>query len=870
MMDAQISAPEYVRLFHGIPALLLALSPNASFTIIDATDAYLDATRTKRTDIIGYGLFEVFPYNPTDPSAADARCLGASLGRVMATRQADAMPTQKYHIPRPPQEGGGFDERYWSPHNWPLFDDSGNLVCIIHKVKDVTEQVLADRAKLEAEEEQHRVELRYRSLVEHMPAIAFTVVAAPPYQPLFVSPQLRRLGLDPLVFQANPDIFWNYVHPSDIGGLRRAWEAFLDQRDSFDHEYRFIMDNGDVRWLRGQAVIVHENNDGFIQAILTDVTERKRVELELRTHRDHLEELVAERTEALQLANHRLADDIHRRQQVERALFAEKQRIQITLRSIADAVVAIDANGLVEFLNPAAESLLGCSEAEAAGHPLIEALPLTPMAMGEGSLLERLSTGAVSQGDYRLPRAGGDDMILALSSTALHGDNDLPAGAVIVFRDVTEERLRTASLTHRARHDPLTGLANRAEFERRLRYTLESMEKTQEAHHVLLFIDLDGFKLVNDNGGHAAGDEMLRQLSKSIAGQIRQRDTLARMGGDEFACLFEHCDLQQGLGIAQAISSAVRDFKLIWEGKIYSVGVSIGVVPLHKGGKPSVESVLQEADAACYEAKAAGHNAIRVRRPEAGPPAPQPEARVGLLRRALAEDFFTLAAQPIEHLASATVQGYEVLLRLQEQNEVIPAEAFMPSAERHKLAGDIDHWVIRHVLMALSERDAAGIDTSSVYYISLSPAALADGKLIDFIQEQLRAYPITAEHIGFDIPESVLLKHFREVREFTCLAKSLGCRVALDEFDEALPVAHSLKDLGLDLVKISARLTAQVGEDAVSCAMVDAMNRVVHAMGGSTVAKCPDTSETTLAKIRTLGIDLVQGNLVEKPLLQLH
>jgi EAL domain-containing protein (putative c-di-GMP-specific phosphodiesterase class I) len=245
---------------------------------------------------------------------------------------------------------------------------------------------------------------------------------------------------------------------------------------------------------------------------------------------------------------------------------------------------------------------------------------------------------------------------------------------------------------------------------------------------------------------------------------------------------------------------------------------------------------------------------------------------VGLLRRALAEDFFTLAAQPIEHLASATVQGYDVLLRLQEENEVIPAEAFMPSAERHKLAGDIDHWVIRHVLMALSEQDATdlAIDTSSVYYINLSPAALADGKLIDFVQEQLRTYPITAEHIGFDIPESALLKHFREVREFACLAKSLGCRLALDEFDEALPVAHSLKELGLDLVKISARLTAQVGEDAVSCAMVDAMNRVVHAMGGSTVAKCPDTSETTLAKIRTLGIDLVQGNLVEKPLLQLH
>ena len=734
-MSNQISLSDFSLLFHQAPVLWLVLLPDARFTIVEATDAYLRATLRGREQIIGRGLFDVFPDNPADVAASGVKNLHASLRQVVVTKSVHAMAIQKYDVQRMIEEDDGFDERYWSPINWPVLDASDKLVYIIHEVGDVTTQVLAERSR--------------------------------------------------------------------------------------------------------------------------------HVEAELRAHRDRLEELAAERTQALQLANQRLAEDIRHRQRIERALFSEKQRVEITLRSIADAVITIDADGYVEYLNPAAESLLGKAQPRARGRPLVEILPLTPVTPEKRvNFLEQMAIGEVGHGDYRLPQPDGHELILALSSTTIRDSNDLPAGAVIVLRDVTEERLRTERLSYRVHHDALTDLPNRAELEKRLEYAIEST-RTHGAQHVLLFIDLDDFKRVNDTAGHAAGDELLRQLSRIMVAHIRHRDTLARMGGDEFACLLEHCNPKQGVDIAWSLLKAIREFSLLWEGQSFMVGASIGAVPI-EGGKINISEAMQTADAACYAVKAAGRNNVRFLRPGAGALAPATDGWPSRLVAALTEGRFELAIQPIEKMADAHIHAYEVLLRLQEDRQTISAAAFMPAAERHQLASDIDRWVARHTFALLASQAAPDAGTEPTYFINVSSATLTEGKLIELIQEQLQAYSMAPQRIGFEIPEIVLMQHFREAREFAQMVKSFGCRLALDDFANALPVAQHLKTIGIDLLKISAHLVGHASEDAVSRAMIDAINRVSHAIGAATVAKGPE-SQDDIETVRALGIDYIQGNLISAP-----
>lgn len=855
---------DFQQVFHGLPALLLLLLPDNAFTILDASDAYLQATLTKREEIIGRGLFEIFPDNPADPLATGVRNLDASLRRVLATRKPDFMANQKYDIQRPEEAGGGFEEKHWSPQNWPMLDGDGNVICIVHKVKDVTEQILAEQARKAIEFQLEQAELLYRSVVENVPAITVTSAIGAPPKILFVSPQVRQLGLEPETWKADPNSFWRYVHPEDVSQARQSWGAINRQGEHCGAEFRFILDNGEIRWLCFQANVVQEATARpFVQTIISDITEHKNTEAELRAHRDRLQELVSQRTQALEIANRRLADDVRRRQRVERALFFEKQRAQFTLASIADAVITIDADSRIEYVNSAAESLLGQRSGQLVGRSLLDVLPVSPMAeQPEKNLLEMLAMGSIGQGDFRFADSKGSERVFWLSSTAIYDDYDLPAGAVIVFRDVTEERLQTQRLSHRARHDALTGLPNRAEFEKRLSHALESAAE-HGAGHVLLFIDLDGFKRVNDTGGHAAGDELLRQLSKAMAAHIRERDTLARMGGDEFACLLEHCESAHGEDVARALLNAVREYSLFWEGQTFVVGASIGVVPI-EGERISVEEAMQTADAACYAVKAAGRNNVHVRKPGDAAAAPQADVWLERLEEALAQSRFELYVQPVTAFADCRAHSYEVLLRMKKDKQLVTAAAFMPAAERHKLAPDIDRWVIRNTFTEIAGHLSMETDPGKTYFINLSVPALVEGKLIDYIQELLGQFKIPSQRLGFEIPEIALMQHFRDVAEFAKAVKSLGCLLAFDDFANALPAASALKALEPDLIKISSRLTDKAADDAVSQALVDAIIRVGHTMSSLTIAKCPG-SEDVIKIVRELGIDGVQGNLVGAP-----
>jgi diguanylate cyclase (GGDEF)-like protein/PAS domain S-box-containing protein len=307
--------------------------------------------------------------------------------------------------------------------------------------------------------------------------------------------------------------------------------------------------------------------------------------------------------------------DITDRKQAEAQLFAERDRAQVTLESIGDAVITTDEGGRVEYLNPVAESLTGVPTISARGLPLERVLRIVKEAdrqvpVNPTAELRREARTVKLGGDTILVRRDGGELAVDASAAPIRDRTARIVGAVLVLKDVTRERQLAARLSHQARHDALTGLVNRQEFEQRLGRALESASAFRR-RHALLYLDLDHFKEVNDACGHAAGDDLLRKVSQLLQRKLRERDTLARLGGDEFAVLLENCAPDDATRIAESLRKEVADCEFLWDGRGFRVGVSIGVVSI-ADRRHSVADVLRLADASCYAAKNAGRDRVRV------------------------------------------------------------------------------------------------------------------------------------------------------------------------------------------------------------------------------------------------------------------
>jgi len=320
------------------------------------------------------------------------------------------------------------------------------------------------------------------------------------------------------------------------------------------------------------------------------------------------------RGEAVRMAG--AITDITDRKRAEAQLFAERDRAQVTLRSIAEGVITTDRQGLIETINPAAQAMTGWKNVEAAGKPVTtvfrvfdetnRALPLEPVPTllrdGRNLMLGR---------DTILERRDGGEIGVAVSAAPIRGHDGAAIGAVLVFYDVTDDRRSMAQLSYQARHDPLTGTPNRREFEHRLSRALADAAEL-DRHHALLFVDLDRFKGVNDAAGHSAGDAVLRDVSALLARKLRQGDTLARLGGDEFGVLLENCPLDSALRIAESLREAVAECRFTWNQRQFAIGISVGLVPIGPARRYSVAEVLSTADACCYQAKRGGRNRVQI------------------------------------------------------------------------------------------------------------------------------------------------------------------------------------------------------------------------------------------------------------------
>ena len=432
----------------------------------------------------------------------------------------------------------------------------------------------------------------------------------------------------------------------------------------------------------------------------------------------------------------------------------------------------------------------------------------------------------------------------------------------MIFRDVTEARLAAHQLSYHASHDALTGLVNRREFERRLERILTTA--LPEESHAVVYLDLDQFKVVNDTCGHVAGDELLRQVGPVLVSQVRKRDTVARLGGDEFGVLLEHCQQGQALRIAHQMREALQDLRFVWEDRGFTIGASIGLVPIGPG-VDTVATIFRAADDACYAAKEQGRNRVHLYEPDDHELAQRHGEMqwVPRIQEALAKSRFRLFYQPILPLGETGRAHGEVLLRLLDRDgDLISPSAFIPAAERYNQMQAIDRWVIRSVFAALRDPDT-GMPSGSVA-INLSGQSLSDRLFLEFVEQEIEACAVVLERICFEITETAAISNLSLAKRFFSALKPRGCRFALDDFGSGLSSFAYLKTLSVDFLKIDGGFVKDMVRDPIDHAMVEAIHRIGHVMGLETIAESVE-DERILARLKTMGVNYAQGYAIGRP-----
>jgi diguanylate cyclase (GGDEF)-like protein len=435
-------------------------------------------------------------------------------------------------------------------------------------------------------------------------------------------------------------------------------------------------------------------------------------------------------------------------------------------------------------------------------------------------------------------------------------------GAVIVFGDVTKERRLKRALSYQASHDALTGLINRREFDARLETAVAAAQRG-DVEYVLLYVDLDQFKIVNDTCGHSAGDRLLRDITSLLQTRVRASDTIARLGGDEFGLLLERCSLEQAERVADSIRQSIHGYRFLWGANSLSVGASIGVVRIARE-TTSAAAVLSAADIACYAAKDSGRNRVQVYERDHGTNRHREMQWVSRIARAVEDGRLELFAQRIFPAAKASdTPFYELMVRLREADgTLVPPDEFIPAAERYNVMIMVDRWVVNRAIELLEDCLKAN-NRLPLLAVNLSGTSINDEDFLEFVMTRLGNEQV-ARALCFEITETAAVASLAKASFLMRELKARGCRFALDDFGSGVSSFVYLKTLPVDFLKIDGQFAAHVATDAVDRSMVEAIAKIGRDLQVATIAEKVESAEV-LTVLKNIGIDYIQGFHLAEP-----
>ena len=574
------------------------------------------------------------------------------------------------------------------------------------------------------------------------------------------------------------------------------------------------------------------------------------------------EQLITQFSQSVQMAiiNMQLVSDMK----------SERERAQVTLHSIGDAVITTNVDGEIEYMNHVAESLTAWPLKDAKNKAVQDVFRIEDIDTGEpihdvvksclydGITINKSILSLVSKNGNRKDIESSISPILKTSGNA--------EGVVIVFHDETQRRQLESTIKHQAAHDPLTNLLNRDTFDIELSdHVYDAINNNK--HHVLCYMDLDRFKLINDTSGHTAGDQCLILVTSLIESCIRQDDVLGRLGGDEFGLILINCSQEGALKITNKISKAISDMKFSWEGCDYNLGVSIGINPLSKNSQNAADAI-RKADLACYTAKDQGKNHIYIYEEEDSELIRRQEETYWATRitEAIDNDRLQLFAQPIIALKNKDPQKkhVEILVRLlDEDNQLITPNAFIPAAERYNLMHLVDRKIIFKTFSFIhkySDKD----ENFTQYSINLSGNTIDDKGIVEYINETANRFEVNKKLICFEITETAAIRNLSKAKKLIKDLKSYGFKFALDDFGSGLSSFQYLKNLPVDFLKIDGSFVSDMVNNNIDHAMVAAINEVGHIMGIKTIAEYVE-NEQIIRKLRDIDVDYGQGYGIEQP-----
>ncbi len=627
------------------------------------------------------------------------------------------------------------------------------------------------------------------------------------------------------------------IHPEDRDAVLAQWHTAVSRHEPFTIEFRFLRADQSIVWARVKGAGMRAG--------------RKRYQ-----YMQTVEDISAQKSVAVVL------------QAAEDALFEEKERAQVTLNSIGDAVLTTDLRGNITYLNQVAESMTGWSLQDALGRPLSEVFRVidgvthqTALNPAQRAIDEDRSVGMAT--DSVLVRRDGSEAAIEDSSAPIHNREGEVTGAVIVFHDVSQSRAMALKMSHLAQHDFLTGLPNRMLLTERLSQAIGLAHR----HHkqvALLFLDLDYFKHINDSLGHAIGDQLLQSVAHRLTACVRSTDTVCRQGGDEFVILLAEIEEPEAAAVVAEKLLAALGVPQHIGGHELHVTLSIGI-SIYPDDGSDVDTVIQNADTAMYHAKANGRNNYQFFRADMNARAVRRQFVESSLRRALRQGEFVLHYQPKINLSSGAITGTEALIRWHDPElGLIYPEQFVLIAEECGLIVPIGQWVLREACTQVQAWLDAGLQAVPVA-VNISAVEFRHEGFLAGVELILKETGLAPYYLELELTETILMHNAAASAKVLQALKAMGVRLALDDFGTGYSSLSYLKQFPIDTLKIDQSFLRDIATGSDDATILSAVIGMGRNLKQRVIAEGVETNEQ-LAFLRTQQCDEGQGFQFSHPL----